>query len=581
MQNWKNIWKNTIFRRLVVTFLLILLPIYIIGIFIYNWGFHAINNDINKSMTAQVSFYLEKLDAEIRSIKVLQNDFLNDENLKDLVFIPKTMSNYEKSQAALLLQYRLNAIKNSSNYIKNVKVHITELGYMIPAEGGVDVYDDVGMDILNSPFISPESQIIYWQGDFYLTSFFKSMVQSSILYWLEISFDKSVFTNDLKQFNTFDDSMSLLYCPSSDLSLINGADDSKQELKDSLKTELKKSKSGNYRVDFNNKKYYSYYYTSDYLGLTIARFIPQNEVLSPVRSYQLWLWVFLAMSLVIIVLFSLSIYSFIYKPLNIFLDSFKRVEGGDLSIRIEHHHNDEFRHLYRSFNRMVENLRTLIDQVYKHKILTQNAELKQLQSQINPHFLYNSFFILYSIAKAEDYDTVLSFLQQLGNYFKYITRSAQDEVQLYKEVEHARTYANIQVLRFSNRISVEFEEIPERFRDLIVPRLIIQPIIENSFKYGLENKVEEGVLYVRYSECGNYFSIAIEDNGSGMNTDEMQRLKDALSDEQHAVEATGIVNIHRRLQLKFGANSGLSITNSELGGFKVTINIELPGGNNV
>lgn len=580
MYNWKPIWKETIFKRLVLTFLLIMLPIYFIGIFIYNWGSHAINDNITKSMTAQVSFYIEKLDEEIQRIKTLQYECLTDENLSNLVFIPDSMVYYEKTQALKRLQYRLNAIKNSSNYIMDVKVNIPALGSMISAEKGINEYDGKRLDIMNSPYLAPQSQLVYWQGDFYLNTFYKSTVQNSILYWIEIQLKKGTFSNDLKQFNTFPDSMSVMYCPSKDIYYTSGADDSSRGLMDSLKNQLKNSKSGTYRVNFNHKRYYGYYFTSEYLGLTFARYIPEDIVLSPLRGYQIWLWVFLAMSLVIIVLFSMSIYRFIHKPLKILLKSFEKVEGGDLAINIEHHHNDEFRHLYRSFNKMVGNLEAQIDQVYKQKILTQNAELKQLQVQINPHFLYNSFFILYSIAKAEDYDTVLSFLQQLGSYFKYITRSAKDEVQLYREVEHARTYANIQALRFSNRITIQFDELPDKFRDIIVPRLIIQPIIENSFKYGLEDKVSDGLLYVKFSEADNCFRIIIEDNGNGMNQTGLEYLKEIISDKDYEAEVTGVINIHRRLQLKFGENSGLDITNSELGGFKVVIKIQLPGGKN-
>jgi two-component system, sensor histidine kinase YesM len=581
MQNRKPIWKNTIFRRLVVTFLLIMLPIYFIGIYIYNWGFHAINDDITKSMTAQVSFYLEKLGSEIERIKILQHDCLTDDNLNNLVFIPDSMSYYDKLYAAKQLQSRLNAISNSSNYIMDVKVSIPALNYMISANQGVNVYDDKRRDIMNSPIISSHSQMVYWKGDFYLNNFYNSTYQNKVLYWIEIQLNKSTFNSDLKQFNMFTDSVSMMYCPLQNIFLTNGADDNSQVLQDSLKQQLKNLKSGTYNVKFNNKRYYGYYFTSEYLGLTLARFIPEDAVLSPVKGYKIWLWVFLGMSLVIIVLFSLSIYSFIHKPLNVLLESFKKVDEGDLALSIEHRHNDEFRHLYRSFNKMVGNIGTLIDQVYKQKILTQNAELKQMQAQINPHFLYNTFFILYSIAKAEDYDTLISFLQQLGSYFKYITRSAEDEVQLYREVEHAKTYANIQALRFSNRISIEFEELPDKFRNLIVPRLIIQPIIENSFKYGLEDKVSDGVLYVRFFESGNCFSIIIEDNGNGMNNEELLRLRDTLINKQDGIEVTGIVNIHRRLQLKFSENSGLGIANSGLGGLKVSINIELPGGKNV
>lgn len=581
MHNWKTIWKNTIFRRLIITFLLILLPIYLIGVYIYNWGFHAINDDISKTMIAQVTFYMEKLEDEIKRIKFLQNVCMSDDNLNQLVFIPNTMNNFEKSQAALRLRDRLIAIKNSSNYIKDVKASIPEQGFILTANQGVTFTSDIKPDILSASYMSPKSQMLYWQGDFYLSNFYESTYRDRILYWLDISFSREIFNNDLKQFNTFNDSMSMLYNPSEEILLLNGATDLDEVLKDSLEKQLDHAKSGSYRITFNQKRYYGFYYTSDYLGLTLARYIPEAEVQSPVKSYQIWLWVYLAMSLVIIFLFSVSIYRFIHKPLNMLLESFKKVESGNLSINIEHRHNDEFRHLYHSFNKMTENLGTLIDQAYKQKILMQNAELKQMQAQINPHFLYNSFFILYSIAKAEDYDTVLMFLQELGNYFKYITRNAEDEVWLCKEVEHARTYANIQALRFSNRIAIQFDEVPEKFCHFPVPRLIIQPIIENSFKYGLENKASEGFLRISFAESDGFLQLIAEDNGSGMNSYELYALRETLYDKEHLTEATGIVNIHRRLQLKFGENSGLSVTNSELGGLKVIINIEISGGKHV
>lgn len=581
MQNWKTISKNTIFRRLVLTFLLIILPIYLVGINIYNWGFNAISDGITKSMIAQVSFYLEKLELDIQRIEILQRDVTLDENLTDLVYISNLMSKYDKTKAVISLGYRLSAIKNSSNYIKDVKVIIPTLSFTISAANGVSFYEKKNQDILNAPALSPHSQIVYWQDDFYLTSYYHSTYLNKVLYWLEIPLNKGTFTKELGQFNTFKDSVSMLYCPSNDLFLINGASDGNEEFQNALKQQLNNMKSGTFRVDYNRTRYYGYFFTSDYLGLTIARFVPESMVLSPVKSYQIWLWLFLAMSFVIIVLFAVSTYSFIHKPLNILVNSFDKVESGDLSIKIEHRHNDEFKHLYHSFNKMVDNLETLIDQAYKQKLLMQNAELKQLQAQINPHFLYNSFFILYSIAKAGDHDTVLSFLQQLGSYFKYITRSAEDEVRLHMEVEHARIYANIQALRFSNRVTIQFDEIPDRFRDLVVPRLIIQPIIENSFKYGLEEKASKGELYVRFAESGGYLDITIEDNGNGMNKKELLSMREALSSKQQSAEVTGILNIHKRLQLKFGDNSGLLITNSGIGGLQVSIHIELPGGSHV
>ena len=162
---------------------------------------------------------------------------------------------------------------------------------------------------------------------------------------------------------------------------------------------------------------------------------------------------------------------------------------------------------------MVKELKTLIEQSYKQKILVQRAEMKQLQSQINPHFLYNSFFILNTMARTEDYENIEKFTEQLGRYFQFITRSAADEVPLEKEVEHARVYTEIQAMRYSNRIKAYFEELPEEFWGIVVPRLILQPIIENAFEHGLGMVKKNGILTVSFEKLQNGLHIIIENNG--------------------------------------------------------------------
>jgi len=257
------------------------------------------------------------------------------------------------------------------------------------------------------------------------------------------------------------------------------------------------------------------------------------------------------------------------------------VEAGDLEIKIEHKHDDEFRYIYRRFNAMLDKINLLINQVFTQRILTQKAELKQLQSQVNPHFLYNCFFILYNIAYAEGCDTVARFANQLGNYFQLITRSAKDEVPLSREVEHARVYTEIQTMRFSNRISVQFEELPECYAGLIVPRLILQPVIENAYEHGLARVKAGGWIHISFHPFDGRLCIRVEDNGEGLEAQEFQRLRDVFDNKIQECEATGMINIHRRLQIRFGAESKLAISGGEAGGTKVEIIIRLQEGGNV
>jgi two-component system sensor histidine kinase YesM len=205
--------------------------------------------------------------------------------------------------------------------------------------------------------------------------------------------------------------------------------------------------------------------------------------------------------------------------------------------------------------------------------MIQKAELKQLQSQINPHFLYNSFFILKRRIKTGDNESAMYFAEKMGNYFRFITRSASDEVPLKQEVEHAGIFAEIQGMRFSNRIKVNFDELPQRYENVIVPRLILQPLIENAFVHGLEDLEENGLLDVRFKEEAGLLRIIVEDNGQNMPEDYIENINKALETRTDNTEMTGMFNIHRRLRLKFGGESGLKLTRGELGGLKVSVNI--------
>lgn len=192
--------------------------------------------------------------------------------------------------------------------------------------------------------------------------------------------------------------------------------------------------------------------------------------------------------------YSYTTYRLVKNPINKIVESFRRLEQGALDVNIQFKASDEFNYLYEEFNTMVDCLNTLIDNNYKQQIYIQKAELKQLQSQINPHFLYNSYFILRRMILDRDFENAENLSNYLGTYFQYITRNVMEGVTLQKEMEHAISYARIQQMRFSERMAVEFGEVPPKYRNLIVPRLIMQPILENSIEHGLNRSAKEGLF---------------------------------------------------------------------------------------
>jgi two-component system sensor histidine kinase YesM len=547
-----------------------------LGIYLYNWGLRTIKDEISKSTIAQVSFYLQGLEKEIERIKILQYNCLNDEHLNKLAIRWEILSGYERKESMRMLEERLSTIKNSSIYIKNVSVHILPIERTISTNNGVDDINMERYQWIRVPNKMNGAQIINFKGGLYLsTSKQNYLPDSSPLYLIEIELDKEALRNALVQFNTYSESGSVLLKQlENDIITSYPYENNILSNENTIAKLNRKDSSGMEFVRINNQGYYIVHSKSAYLNMSLYRYIPEKFVLKPLQNFYVWVWVFTIVIVSIMLIYSLSAYKFLHKPMLELVSAFHKVESGDLQASINHDSGNEFGYLYKRFNDMVKNLNMLINQVYNQKILMQRAELKQLQSQINPHFLYNSLFMINTMARIGDHNLIM-FTKYLGEYFRFVTRNSSDNICLADEINHARVYTQIQLMRFSKRLQVEFAELPERYNKLNIPRLIIQPIIENSFEHGLENKKSNGLLRIRFEGNEEELKIIVEDNGEGITDAVMENLKQKLDYCGDELETTGIINIHRRIRLVFGNESGIQFLKSELGGLKVLVRINI------
>jgi len=579
-----TLWKRGIFRRLLFTFLVVMIPICWLGIHFFSLGMSAVKKEISNSIQSQINFYFENFEKEMDRIKLLQSDLINDVNLNKIANLPETMDLYDRTSAVLSLQQRLLAIKNSSTYIKDVIVLLptSEDEIKITASYGLSKITSNDRELLHNLPDQKHNYFSFWEKRLFLSflsplEFNKNPQASPFVIAVELT-EKELRTA-LNQFNNYKDSGTVLMNPLHNYILTTGDNPTVDiPLKEYLSEPIENKKTGNDLLEINGRAYQVFYALSTHSSLVLAKYIPEQFMFEPLKGYSNWLWFFSATSLMIIILFSYSTYKYIHKPMLKLVSSFRKVEHGDLNVSIEHHHQDEFRYLFQRFNVMVENTRTLIDQVYKQKIFAQKAELKQLQSQINPHFLYNSYFTLYTMLENEDYDNSKRFAKQIGGYFQFMTRNASDEVSFAAEVAHARTYAEIQARRFRKRMRLEFEDLPPEYEHVVVPRLILQPLIENAFEHGLENKMTDGVVKVRFAAMNHFLYVIVEDNGDGMSDSDLDILACKISGDADVGEITGIMNIHQRIRMKFGPLSGVGVYRGEDGGLMVKITMEFEKG---
>ena len=285
---------------------------------------------------------------------------------------------------------------------------------------------------------------------------------------------------------------------------------------------------------------------------------------------------FMLLCLVIAAVSIRNWYREIYRPLyRLLIEAFDHMENNDFGYRIEPEKENIFFHsVYDKYNHMAQTMQQYIETNLQQQILVSQSDLKQLQSQISPHFMYNSYYVLYRMIRKGDYENSLHMAEYLGSFYHYITRNSDDEKRLSQELDHARNYAQIQKYRFRENLDIKIPDPDEQIADVYVPRLILQPILENAFKYAYESGNGDPMkLEISYKVCSERdFCIIIENSGE-ISDDTLKMIDEKLCSTDMQIETTAIININRRLKLYFGEKSGLSVERSELGGLKVTMHI--------
>jgi two-component system sensor histidine kinase YesM len=281
--------------------------------------------------------------------------------------------------------------------------------------------------------------------------------------------------------------------------------------------------------------------------------------------------IFFVISLLIIALSGciiiFALYRSFFRQLLLLIQKFKAVADGNYETRVEQYPNNEFGFLFLQFNKMVQQVETLIQHLSKETELRQDAEFKQLQSQISPHFLYNNLFYIMSMAEQSPH-AVITMTNHMAQYYQYMTKK-KSQVTVESELDLARHYLEIMSLR--KNIVYEIEVDDSIRRQEILP-LIVQPIVENAIVHGIEAKHDANRVRITGSELAVGYIITVEDDGRGLSDEELAQLQHKLNANVQPAGSTGIAlwNIHHRLQNRFGAQGGVKLAHSPLGGLQVS-----------
>ena len=314
-------------------------------------------------------------------------------------------------------------------------------------------------------------------------------------------------------------------------------------------------------------------------GWTIVGIAPLQEIVAEANRIRQLIIVSVVLSIVLAITLHYLLTKRLTRPIQLLQHKMRLTAGGYLEAKVKPRGNDEIADLGQSFNIMVEKIKELLEQRIQEQQLLQKADLRALQAQINPHFLYNTLDSIVWIAEAGKSDGVIRIVKALSEFFRLSLNKGRDWVLIRSELAHAQSYLIIQQMRYRDILDYKIE-VGEELQDYPILNMTIQPLIENSIYHGIKNKRGQGIIRIGGYVDGNSVVLTICDDGIGITAERLELLRLQIEQPIQSEDADtvqggfGLQNVHQRLQLYFGKEYGIRLNSSE--GLGTQIEVRIP-----
>ena len=330
---------------------------------------------------------------------------------------------------------------------------------------------------------------------------------------------------------------------------------------------------GDYTETFMGSKRSVIVKTVGYTGWKIVSVIPNENLYVNYEELSYITVIIFTITILLILLGNIIISGIVTEPIRRLDDSLKYLEGGSMDEEaIYFGGSHEIRHLSTTIKSMVVKMRKLMDDWLKEQEEKTKSELDALQSQINPHFLYNTLDSVVWMIESERYKEAIAMITSLASLFRISLSKGNTIITIKDELTHAANYLSIQKVRFKNKFDARFE-IDPAIEDCMTIKLIIQPLIENAIYYGVNPMDEDGLITIRGYEKDEDIFIEVIDNGMGMPAPVVEKLLTHKKTTNSKGSGIGLWNVNQRIRLYFKGDYGLSIASEPDEGTKVTIHL--------
>lgn len=555
-------------------FLVVIIPMQIISFLFVDYGRSALVDEIGRSTASSVQYQMDEISGQVEHIEASLVRFLMDDRSNVRSFLAKYNSMSSQKRWLFLREIidEMDSIAKSNPLMSEIELYYSSLKLMVSSQKGVWTKDNLSLtDELR--MYSSQQPLMQSDDGFYVSYVFS--LENPLIYVKAKIPDKNIRDVICSQ-NSFNNYGFAFYSLSADRLVQNNMFDISEDQVLSLLNDNDFLRNEGMKIVYYGSETLCCMVRSDSLNAIACVFIPLDEIHAVPRRLQRLQLLYLAIWLpILLAIISISL-KWMLRPIGNMLYACDAVAGNrydqfipeDTPIR-------EFADLIVHFNAMIFYQGNLVNTILQQELYAQKSELKHLQAQINPHFLYNSFFMLRHMISNEENDNAQRLCDYLGGYFKYITDSVQQKVTFLEEFDHAMTYIQIQHMRFPKRFLLDIEGVPLEIERLRVPRLILQPIFENAIVHGFRTMSSGAIFRVSFCVKTDFVTLFFEDNGDGLTDETIARISEGFTRREGEGEITGLSNIHRRLQLEFGPSAGLTARRGDMGGLLLEMKIPI------
>lgn len=331
---------------------------------------------------------------------------------------------------------------------------------------------------------------------------------------------------------------------------------------------------GTFRTQLLSQEMLCVYTTSKVTGWKIIALIPMKDILAHNNNIRKTAIFIIFLGILSVLLISIFISLRISKPITNLMRKMQLVKTGLIETDLYDKSSIEMEKLTSRIMSMIQNINELNENLYLNQIKAKQSEIRALQYQINPHFLYNTLQSIKALAVCERTSEVSHLVSIFGDVMRYSIYQPNELVLLDKELNHLTKYIEIQQYRFPEKIRLEIY-CPESCRIIKTPKLILQPLVENAIIHGFSDN-RKGIISIHARVIDHFLEIKITDNGVGMNNEILEELKLKLnSGHENESDHIGLINVHERIRYRYGDQYGLTLESTL--GFGTTVTLLLKG----